>query len=519
MSQLDNQQVRKLYARFLWPFLIEPEKVDSAWDQLHARPIADRRVTWVSGSPLALYRDELLEMAHTYLFGDRDRYCSLSEESAEALIPRGLIAKLSKGVTAPVAIQHTNGIEMFLTRDGLGVLSITLGTNDVPATVAIDFIYRLSLVCGAPPAKLYLAHPSDNEGRWARIPEAVRERIQPAPTVDDPAVARIGRAGGTFTLAEVVEQLMEPLTELGARRLQSRMSVYSVAAFDSTVVFDQEKCMAWAGPLVSALAQIEEPTHAGAPAGPLAMANGLMNRCHWAAVGLSGAAHLVADQPPPQGFEEHPFNSERISRVRDKYFIPYLLALVQRLVLNRMAEHAINLAHSGERERLRDLRTSLLQFGIAGRFSQVSARQALHRYYRIAQEGLDVREAWNDVRSAIADVDAVFSEDRERSVAKDISNNLTVITNLQHAAHALEYVIISVYCAHLWHMFASDNEHLYIRIRSLVSPLIPAGSVFPPRDWFVAWGVAAFAMTGWFLAYQYNRWRSKRAAESARGRS
>ena len=224
-----------------------------------------------------------------------------------------------------------------------------------------------------------------------------------------------------------------------------------------------------------------------------------MNRCHWAAVGVLGAAHVIADQPPPSWADFLPFNNERIYRVRDKYFVPYVLALVQRLVLIRIAEQATELMRSGDGRGLRELRMDLLKFGVGGRFSQVSSRQALHRYYRLVQEGLDVRDAWTDVRNALADLDAL-------NLASNIANNLGVITRVQHAAHALEYVIISVYCAHLWHMFAAENKGLHEIVLQALAPVLPEGRTLP-HDWFVAWGVLFFAGLGWASAYLYNHRR------------
>jgi hypothetical protein len=226
-----------------------------------------------------------------------------------------------------------------------------------------------------------------------------------------------------------------------------------------------------------------------------------MNRCHWAAAGMLGAAHLIADQPAPEGMDGHPFNAERMYRVRDKYFIPYLFALIQRLALNCMDTEAAALARSRDARKLRMLRTSLLESAIGGRLSQISSRQALHRYYRLAQEGLgfDLREAWGDVRNALSDMEA-------SSIATDVARNIRVITRVQDAAHALEYVIISVYFAHLWHMFAADNMELYAKALDWIKPFIPPDRTLP-HGWFVAWGVLLFATIGWLLAFLLTRVR------------
>jgi len=481
--------VKHLHTRFLWPFFISGDQFD------HVEAVLGS--DWIRQQPPHLYRDELLEQALAFLCED---IVYFRFADAASFFPQALTATLSKGVTVPVKIPSGGGIELFVTREGIGVLSIMLSVADVPTDTALDFNYRLARKSGAPPATLHVTHPSENAARWSRIPEADRSKIRSAPALDATARDRIGAPGGTFTLAEVVEHLIAPLVPPDVRDVQKQLSVYTVALFGDDVVFDQESCVSWGGPFLSALAQIEEPTHAGAKAGAVDVPSSLMNRCHWAAVGVLGAAHLTADQPPLTGAEEHPFNAERMYRIRDKYFVPYLLALIQRHVLNRMADEAVDLVRSRDAEKLRALRTSLLEFGIGGRLSQVSSRQAVHRYYRLVQEGLDLREAWGDVRNALSDID-------ESNIATNVANNVGAMTRLQHAAHALEYVIISVYSAKLWHMFAEGNESLYKVVLAGITPLLPHDRTLP-HDWFIAWGVLLFAGLGWLFVYLYNHFRS-----------
>jgi hypothetical protein len=374
---------------------------------------------------------------------------------------------------------------------------LTVSAEDIPAAVLLDFNYRVGRKSNALPAMLHVMHPSEDDARWSRIEETARVNIRPAPSDDAPPSERIGVPGGTYTLAEVVDELLAPLEKFHRRDVQSHFSVYTVASFSSAVVFDDTSCLSWAGPFLSGLAQVEEPVHAGSSPGAVDVPNLLMNRCHWAAVGVLGAAHLIADQPAPEGQKDHPFNPQRMHRIRDKYFVPYLLGLIQRHVLNRMAEEAVELVRTHNDDELRALRMRLLGFGIGGRFSQVSSRHALHRYYRLVQDGLDVPQAWSEVRDALSEIDA-------SNIAMNVATNVASMNRLQHAAHALEYVIISVYAAHLWHMFASENEDLYRQALRWLKPLLPSDRTLP-RDWFVAWGVLVFATLGLFLVFVYNR--------------
>ena len=72
---------------------------------------------------------------------------------------------------------------------------------------------------------------------------------------------------------------------------------YSVARFGPEVNFADKSIRDLLAPDLAKLAQVEEPVHSGTSPELLSVPNEVLNRRHWAAVGLLGAAHLVADQP------------------------------------------------------------------------------------------------------------------------------------------------------------------------------------------------------------------------------
>jgi hypothetical protein len=186
-----------------------------------------------------------------------------------------------------------------------------------------------------------------------------------------------------------------------------------------------------------------------------------------------GTAHLVADQFGPDG-QGLPFNSERVPRVRDKYFIAYLLALLQRMALHRaLADSAEITAHSARLQgrghaaaptpgplnskqqiahQMGHLRDSLLEFAVGGHFTQVSSRQSVHRFYRLSRDGLDVAPAWAEVRRAISDMEAKHSIAHERDVAQSMAKSLHVVAEVQTKVEVIECFIISVYFAELCNM-------------------------------------------------------------------
>jgi hypothetical protein len=384
------------------------------------------------------------------------------------------------------------GIELFLLDLGIGILSLPL-SPDAPRLEpreAANFNYRMSLLDPKVRARIGIPHPADDPQAWARIPEAHRSKIKPAPAEGAALPDRLGVKGGSFTVAELIDELLGPLRKFGLRQVQPQLSVYTIARFDATLDLEVPALRDALAPFLSTLAQIEEPMHSGAPLGVVGVTQAVLNRRHWAAVGLLGAAHAIADQPPPPGLEAHPFNEQKMGRIRDKYFIPYLVALIQRFVLHRAIEEA-NAVVLGPPEKqpaeLSRLRGALLRFAVGGHFSQVTSRHVIHRFYRIVQEGLDVPKGWEEVRHALADIDAQYTSEREGRVAKDMAESLTIVARTQSMIEWIEIFLVSVYAAHLWHMFAGELHPLHHFLEHHAPAL---------ADWLVPLGVIAFAALG-----------------------
>src|SRR6185437_432780 len=97
------------------------------------------------------------------------------------------------------------------------------------------------------------------------------------------------------------------------------------------------------GPALVGLRDHWPRDHAGAVAVQLPGAHMIVNRRHWAAIGLEGAAALVSDQPAPPGMDAHPFNDLRVVQSFEKHFFQYLLALLQRLSIHSFRERALNI--------------------------------------------------------------------------------------------------------------------------------------------------------------------------------
>jgi len=536
--------VKSLETRFLYPFFYQPHRIKEAAAALKSALVAGRSGVWTCADARGLYKEEVLDHVTDFLFASDERtgcrYLRVADDAVQGWF-RGTKLLLKDGDVMPVNPVPEVKVELFLSDYGVGVFSLAL-TPDPPDHAlgsgldqgdALTFNYKLAQFQRWSAASIHVPHPGEDPETLARLPEHDRARLSPIPAAYALLVKRLGKRGGTFTLAELVSELLRPLEELGLEPTQPIFSVYTIALFGPEVDFGLPDARDLLGPFLSALAQVEEKDHAGAAPGIVGVPNAVLNRKHWAAVGQLGAAHLVADQPG-----DHPFNKQRVPRVRDKYFIQYLMALLQRLVVHRTIDRAeAILAKSGpEREAalealrgdrafpgyqlgdlgrreaaLEALRGDLLRFAVGGHFTQVSIRHALHRFYNVAREGLDVPAAWSEMTRAIADIDARLTQQRQERVADGaalnlkamvevaadlakvthkMDENLGIVARVQRMVHYIEMAIVSVYFAHLWHMFA-DNASFKRWVNE---------KTHLDGDWFVSIGVLTWAAIGFVLA-------------------
>ena len=303
--------------------------------------------------------------------------------------------------------------------------------------------------------------PQEDAAQWSRLSEQARASVPAPPDRKAPFQERLGRRGATFTMAELVDHLLQPLGELHQRPARERLSAYTVVRFDDSVDFASRSVRLAMGPLLAALAQIEESEHSGAVPDDIGVANAILNRRHWAAVGMLGAAHLVANQPPV-GDPPQPvaFDSAKVPRAMLKYFVPYLVSLLQTLVLRRIVADAGTVVAASDKDaeaKLTELRSDLLQLAVNGHFTQVSIREVLHRYYRLCQKGLDVRMFLGDARRAISHLHDKLLAARQIQVATEVANSaaatakhLEVVSHTQVMVEYIEIILASAYAINLW---------------------------------------------------------------------
>lgn len=483
---LQSVEPREMCTRFLYLFHFRRNSVGAARDALLALNAPDRngvpQQVWQSycladdasphdgehqHHPHHLYREELLTNVLDFVF-NREREESRRKEGREGVVcsylrltdkfvsrwfnklemtPRG-------GLPVPLRLEPPAQVEMFLSSFGTGILSFAFAPKSIELdrAAALAFNYRLSQLRRATEAQLSVAAPPAHAVASAPAFDPAREL--PAPV----AIAeRFGRAGESATLRSLIEEeLLRPLAVFDLKRTQDQLSVYTVVRFGSEVDFESRELRAELAPFLAALAQVEEPAHAGATSDVMGVPNAILNRRHWAAVSTLGAAHLVADQPPP----EHTFNSARVPRLLLKYFVPYQVALLQRMTLRGVTEEACALVTAGadESASLPALRAELLRFAVNGYFTEVSNRAAIQRYYRLCQEGLGVRDFLDDARRALADMESKQASDTQLKLAEatkqqqeQTTKHLGVMRQLQLKVEWIEVFIIGIYFSELAH--------------------------------------------------------------------
>jgi hypothetical protein len=460
---MEHFSVKEFRVRFLYPFFFERQQLEKAISRLVGYETQRFKSIWEPGEPHEHYRDDVLSHVTNFLFGDgtegNSPYLKINNDMANSLFHRAVVKLRETDIH--IKLVKNAGIELFLTRYGVGVLSISVSPQANSLDSLIEFNYRMSQMPPIPCAAIHIPHPMEDKERWEHIPAVAREKISP-PLPDDAALnERLGVPGGSFILTELVEVLLAPLHEIGFRPVQQNFSVYTSVLFGSEMDLEQAELRTQFGPILSKLAQVEEVYHAGAISEDLPVANGILNRRHWAAAGHLGAAHLLADQPPISGKGPHPFNVQRVPRVFLKYFIPYLIALIQRLALHRFVEDAMSaLLSNGQdsKDELDVIRSDILQFSVGGHFTQISVRDALHRFYQISRQGLDVTTAWDEARRAITEIDTKHSTLRQEKHSEAMAVSLGITAHTQTLIEWIEVFIVSVYAGELYHMSAEYAE-------------------------------------------------------------
>ena len=462
--------------RLLFPFLIERRSARRGAELLCAAARGVARGLWTQEPPRRLYRYRL------DMTGQLDRFLFSGAASgsaggayllaAPAVTQRWLgelTVELPRRAPARIGLDDGSGVELFLTGHGAGVLSLGFVLRDtLDASGLVELNSRLAqltrpgerapwLVVGPAPEPAPAAAP-DHAGPAAPL--------EPPPAADPaiPLLDRLQRPGSRFALAELVVQLLEPLRPLGLTPTQDALCAYTVVRLPAGPDLSDGATRAALGPLVSTLAQVETPRRAPPAGRRLGVPNLLIDARHWTAASLQGSTHVLIDR------EEGGAEAEKVAAlVRDKYFIPYLTALLQRCAIKRAAEEATDMVvgAGAAHEPVSALRSQVLEFVLAGALPEVSVRSSLHRYYRLCQKAADLRRNMGQVRRALADLEAQLAARQQMEISeaqRQMAGRAAESLESSHKIHAalawIEVFIVVAYAAELVKFFLIELHEI-----------------------------------------------------------
>jgi hypothetical protein len=213
-------------------------------------------------------------------------------------------------------------------------------------------------------------------------------------------------------------------------------------------------------PVLCGLAHVEEVAHVGTLTTP----RHLLNPNHWAAVTSLASAHLLLDQYyPAQNFDE-----QRVPTVLYKYFVHYLIALLQDSILQGFLDQAAQIAQEAESQtdaiwekQLQTIHLQHLRFSASGYFVETSVREANNQFYYLSQQGLRVPETFTLTQRVLHDIEVSGNlrqqqqfEEEIKQVVAQLDRNVSTVTNIQRKVEWLELFFASYYACALAYYIA-----------------------------------------------------------------
>jgi hypothetical protein len=375
---------------------------------------------------------------------------------------------------AKISLRGNSGIEVFLSDLGVGLLSISLRLTEFPDLVWVRQLLHNLATAEEPASRNVYPVTLSRAARLVdleKVPPEQRARVSRPPGRHDTLSERLVREGGVYDWNELRDYLLAPLTSgFGAQTIDRRAWCHTVLELGQSHDFQKAEDRRALKPILSALAQLHPKSHPGEVAGRTHGRYFTVNRTHIAAVSLTGAAHAIARQP------SHTYDDLHLLRAHNTYFVAYLLASLQRLVLQQflgeaqkslsvpwgeIASGGGNSTDATPRQRgsappalvveprLLELRRAIVRFGLTGEQLEVSQRGTIQRFYGMARDASAVPSAFAQLRAVISEWDGIERAERLHETAQDLRKNVESLEHLQGEVGWVEVVIISVYVVQL----------------------------------------------------------------------
>jgi len=437
--------------------------------------------------PHKTYTDEVFPLVRSFLFsqvGLTESFACWQVELAQTTpwFEKTAVAIDSTGEKwAKVGLHGKSGIEVFLSDLGVGLLSVSLHLTEFPDLVWVRQLLHNLATAEEPAAKRQYPVTFSRPARkvdLAAVPPKLHPEVRQPPGRYDKTSERLIREGGVYDWNELREYLLDPLAKaFGAQTTDRRAWCHSVLRLSESHDFQRAEDRRAVKPVLSALAQLHPQTHPGEVTGRPHAHFVTVNRTHLAAVSLTGAAHAVARQPSEPVGEPaaHPYDDLHLLRAHNTYFVPYLLASLQRLALHQFLEEAqkslsapaapalaagasaapdqgLSVCRQPVRTaepKLLDLRRAVVRFGLTGEQLEISQRGTLQRYYAVACDASAVPSAFAQLRAVISEWDGIERAERLHETAQQLRENVSSLERLQGEVGWVEVVIISVYVVQL----------------------------------------------------------------------
>ncbi len=384
-----------------------------------------------------------------------------------------------------VSIAGKPGIETWISKMGVGVMSISLTCEPVsasPTSSGDDNHFFNSML------KLNHAIATAQRAVWLRDAD-----------------------GPPTHLHQIARELIRPLRDSASTNINFLMRGMVFTAIEAAIPQDSgeddggglAQCQQELSCCLPHLAQIHPPSHPGEAKQDHSRCLPINNQ-HLCYIDQSGAAHAAI--VPSKGIVDETASADsstdyahgRLSRIQREYFPGFLLALIQRLCLQRILDESTAASAISEQQQQNDARTKLfdkvLRFGLEGEFVQVAWRTTVQKHHELAQQACEVHEGLSTVRRAMNDFNHMVTSHTAEVQRQESERNAHVRHQEQERAErtmqVLEVFIVTFYSVELAHILG-DSFHF---------------GHFPINVWplgetpFVAWSLIAVAVLTFLMA-------------------